>query len=303
VFYALDKNIGEIRWSWDLGKVGFHGNPIIVRGLVIVGTDINGQPPGTGYVYAFEVSNGKQKWKAATGRGVASDLVLAGSSLYGVTLSDELFSIDINSGHVNWTFAPLPGKDDRLPSTPAVSGEAVFFGERDGGIYSINARTGEVIWKQQIATPVSTSMVAFGKSLYFGAANHIYRVSQKTGAAEGHSLVGGWSFGKPLIAGNSILVLVGEELASLDLGLKKQLWHQQANGRWRSPRPLLLGNEVLAGNELGEVYAFRVTDGAQQWVRNFQGVIRSIGSSGQVLYIGTKQGTVYAFTPRQTAEP
>jgi outer membrane protein assembly factor BamB len=303
VFYALDRHTGEVRWSQDLGKVGFHGNPIIIDNVVIVGTDINGQASGVGYVYAFEVANGKQRWKAAANRGVASDLILAGSSIYGVTLSDELIAIDFNSGRVNWIFAPRPDKDDRLPSSPAVSGDAVFFGERDGGVYSIQARTGAVIWKQQLATPVSTSLIAFDQSVYFGAANHIYRVSQKTGVTETHFLAGGWCFGKPLITGNSMLIFVGEELTSLDLSLKNQLWHQKANGKWRSPRPLIWGKAVLAGNELGEVYAFQTTDGARQWMHRFEGIIRSIGSSGPILFVGTKQGTVYAYTPMQKAEP
>lgn len=128
-------------------------------------------------------------------------------------------------------------------------------------------------------------------------------MGQKTGATEAYFLAGGWSFGKPRVTENSLLVFVGEELTSLDWSLKKRLWHQKANGKWRSPRPLIFGKLVLAGNELGEVYAFQIDDGAQQWKHRFEGIIRSIGSSGPILYIGTKQGIVYAYTPMQKAEP
>jgi len=127
-----------------LVKFGFHGNPIIIGGLVSIGTRHKRPASGVGYVYAFEVANGRQRWKTAANRGVASDLVLAGSSVCGVTLSDKLVAIDYNSGHLNWTFAPRPDKADRLPSSPAVSETAIFFGA-GCGLISLKISTGEVI--------------------------------------------------------------------------------------------------------------------------------------------------------------
>ena len=45
----------------------------------------------------------------------------------------------------------------------------------------------------------------------------------------------------------------------------------------------------------GEVKAFRLGDGAEQWTINLKGTIRSFGSDDKVLYIGTLAGMVTAY--------
>jgi hypothetical protein len=41
--------------------------------------------------------------------------------------------------------------------------------------------------------------------------------------------------------------------------------------------------------------AFRATDGERQWNLSLKGCIRSIGSSGSMLFAGVQEGTVYAY--------
>jgi eukaryotic-like serine/threonine-protein kinase len=247
VFYALDKNTGKVLWSHDAArgekKVGFHGDPIITDDLVVVGTDINGEASGNGYVYAFERAAGKERWKVAAGRGIASDLVRIESSLFGVTLSDEIVSVDLASGKRNWTFTSREGRDDRIPSAPSSSSGYLFYGDRDGGLFAINSKDGRVVWRRELTTPVSTSLVASGDSVYFGAANHLYRVNQKTGEIEAHLLAGGWSFGRPIITGDSLLLFIGDTLASFDLSLKKEVSEQVDDTTAPAARPDCSGRE------------------------------------------------------------
>jgi outer membrane protein assembly factor BamB len=298
VFYALDKNTGETRWSYlvnNNNKVGFHGNPLIAEDLVIVGTDINGEPSGVGYIYAFEAQSGKVRWKVPAQRGIASDLIRVGSSVYGVTLGDEIIAVDLNSGARRWSFSSESDRSDRIPLAPVASKNRIYFGDRDGGIYALHARTGEIIWKRQLTTPVSTSLVAVGESVYLGAANYIYRINQETGSIEGRFMADGWSFGKPVVTSDSIILFINDTLTSLDLSLKDVRWRQRTTSTWTSPRLHLWGKAVLAGVESGTVLAFRTTDGARQWSCTLEGIIRSIGRSEEVLYIGTKRGTIYAY--------
>jgi len=101
---ALDKETGKVKWQYDITKDGdqrqFHGDPLITDELVVVGTDGN-----IGHVYAFERYTGIVRWKyRVTERGVASDIVRLGDSVYAVTLGNELLSLDIKSGKARWTF-------------------------------------------------------------------------------------------------------------------------------------------------------------------------------------------------------
>jgi outer membrane protein assembly factor BamB len=50
------------------------------------------------------------------------------------------------------------------------------------------------------------------------------------------------------------------------------------------------------------VAAFRAADGEPQWELNVKGCVTSIGSSGDMLFVGVQEGAVYAFGPR-AAEP
>ena len=298
VFYALDKNTGAVQWKQDVGRsqprVGFHGDPLITEDMVIVGTDINGAANGAGFVYAFERASGKPRWEAPAGRGIASDLIRVGASVCGVTLSDAIVSIDLQTGGVNWRFTSRLGREDRIPTAPVAADGKIFYGDRDGGLYALRAETGEVIWKRQLTTPVSTSLVTAGNSLYLGAASHIYKINQKTGELEADFLAGGWSFGRPLIVGDTLLVFIGDTLTSLDLSLKQIRWQRKSASPWTSPRLLQLGGMVLAGTESGDVLAYRISDGAAQGACKLAGIIRSLGSGDRILYVGTKQGTVYA---------
>src|SRR5262249_32430063 len=60
---------------------------------------------------------------------------------------------------------------------------------------------------------------------------------------------------------------------------------------------------VLAGNEAGEVVAFRLTDGARQESFVLKGIIRSIGGLDNIFYIGTLNGTIYAYSGEQGKKP
>jgi hypothetical protein len=195
---------------------------------------------------------------------------------------------------------------------PAASGDRVFFGGINGVLYSLDARSGREIWKRDFGSRISTHLTTSGDDLYLGTANgHLYRVTQKTGAVKADFTVGVTPVGVPVIAKESLLVFLNpqggdggaESLACLDLPLTKVRWGQKAAGGWSLTNPHLWRDSVLAGNEAGEVLAFRVADGARQGTHLFKGTIRSIGGVGDVLYIGTLNGTVYAYQAEQGKRP
>src|SRR5262249_58074681 len=84
-----------------------------------------------------------------------------------------------------------------------------------------------------------------------------------------------------------------------DLSLTKVRWSQKGEVVWSLTRPYLWRDMVLTGNEAGEILAFQVSDGAKQKTYLFKGTIRSIGGAGDVLYIGTLNGTLYAYAPEK----
>jgi hypothetical protein len=53
----------------------------------------------------------------------------------------------------------------------------------------------------------------------------------------------------------------------------------------------------VVGGEAGELQALRPEDGAVVWNRHVDGVVRGVGSDGDLLFIGTLKGTLFAVRP------
>ncbi len=312
-FFALDRKTGQVRWSYDIGQDGdqsqFHGNPLIVNDQIITGTDGS----GIGYVYSFEIATGKVRWKypitkgPPNGFGLPGDIVRLGNNIFGVTFGDELVSLNAESGKVNWTFTSgYTGKEFRWPQSPAAAADRVFFGGINGTVYALSAQSGQVIWKRDLGSRVSTNLTVAGNDVYAGTAGgYMYRLNAKTGEITAQMKLETTPVGWPTVTADSLLVFLNrgggaggaQTLLSLDLALKQIRWQQRASSNWSVTRPFLWQGPVLAGNEDGEVKAFRLSDGAEQWTTTFKGTIRSFGGYGEVLFIGNLGGMVCAYQP------
>jgi outer membrane protein assembly factor BamB len=297
---ALDKKTGKVKWSYDIRTDGeqtqFHGDPLITGDLVVVGTDGK-----IGHVYALERATGAVRWKYKVNEyGVASDVIRRGDNLYAVTLGNELLCLDVKTGKANWTFhTSYSGEDTCLTcSSPVMAGDRVYFGGMDGFAYALNAENGNLLWKRDLGARVTTSAVVRSHELYLGTAKrHIFRIDSTSGDVLGDFAAESQPHGHLIIAGDSLLAFLGDQvLASFDLSLKKLLWSSEASEEWTSARPYLWHGLALAGNR-HELVAFRSSDGVRQWTYEFPETIRGIGTSDEILYVGTLKGPIFAYSP------
>ena len=312
-FFALDRKTGQVRWSYDIGQDGdqtsFHGNPLVIGDQIITGTDGS----GIGHVYSFEIATGKVRWKypitkgVPNGIGLPGDIVRLGDNIFGAIFGDELVSLDVKSGKINWTFASgYDGKAFRWSQSPAVAADRVFFGGINGTVYALEKQSGKLIWKRDLGSRVSTNLTTAGNDLYIGTADgFIRRLDTKTGEITAEMKLETTPVGWPTVTGDSLLLFLNrgggaggaQSLLSVDRALKKIEWRQSVPSSWSVTRPFIWRSTVLAGTEEGEVKAFRLSDGVEQWTISLKGTIRSFGSDESVLYIGTLAGTVTAFQP------
>src|SRR5260370_19492028 len=297
---ALDNKTGKVKWSYDIRKDGeqsqFHGDPLVTDELVILAPDGN-----IGHVYAFERSTGTVRWKYRVDeRGVASDIARLEGNVYAVTLGDELVSLDLKSGKPNWTFrGGYSGQDCLTCSSPVAAEGQVYFGGLDGFAYALNAQTGKLIWKRDLGAKVTTSAAIRGRDLYLGTAKrHLYRLNIDSGEVLSDSATDAAPNGHLTVADGSLVVFLGDEIfASFDLDLKKLRWSVEASKEWTSARPYLWHGNVLAGNRR-ELIAFAPTDGTRVWAHQFPETVRGIGTSDEVLYVGSICGPIFAYSPK-----
>jgi hypothetical protein len=104
--------------------------------------------------------------------------------------------------------------------------------------------------------------------------------------------------GRLIATDDSLFAFLGDEIfASFDLSLKKLRWSVEASKEWTSARPYLWHGNVLAGNRR-ELVAFAAADGTRVWSHQFPETVRGIGTSDEVLYVGSLSGPVFAYSPK-----
>lgn len=307
VFYALNKNTGQLQWSYDITKDGkqrsFHGNPLITGELILIGTDQSCDVDSVGHVYAFDRRTGAVKWKYKS-TGVPTDIIQVGSNIYFGSFQDRWFAAELKTGELVWTFSTgVSNPECHLASSPVTDEKRVYITGVDGVIYSLDAASGRQVWKRKLTAAPSTSLAIRDKSLFVGTSDHrIYRLNSQTGDNEAEIAVEAQPVGRPTLTGDSLfffLEIKAERagfIVALTPDLAKVRWTHRSTRDWASERPHVARGLVIAGNCRGELAAFQVSDGAPKWKVNLKGCIRSVGDSGDTLFAGVQEGTVYALT-------
>jgi eukaryotic-like serine/threonine-protein kinase len=293
IFYAFDKNTGAIRWKFDTHadqNTSFHGNPIVTDDLVVLDADLP-----KGHVYALELATGAVRWKFRADEGVPSDLIRHGDTVFAVTSEDRHVALDLKTGRLKWErFSGADRSDRTYPASPRIAGNVVLFGGRNGLVQALDANTGDVKWTRQLNGRVSTPPTLIDGGVYVGSSKgSIYRLTPTTGVIEHELVLPGSAYGNPIPIANGIVVPVYENnLVSLDRELTRIRWQQ--SGRGWAFRPLIWKGLIVLGNAAGDLFAFNPEDGSPAWSHHFKGIITSTGASGDILYVGTQEGMVFA---------
>ena len=307
MFYALNKNTGQLQWSYDITKDGkqisFHGNPLITGELILIGTDRSCDPDGVGHVYAFDRHTGAVKWKYKS-TSVPTDILQVGSNIYFGSFQDRWSAAKVQTGELIWTFSTgVPNPECHFPKSPVSDQNRIYITGVDGVIYSLDAASGRLFWKRKLTARPSTSLAIKDKSLFVGTSdNRVYRLNSQTGATEAEIAVAAQPVGRPSLTVDSVFFFLENQaersgyIVALTPDLAKVRWANKSTPDWASERPHIARGLVIAGNCRGELAAFQVSDGAATWKVNLKGCIRSVGDSGDTLFAGAQEGTVYALS-------
>jgi hypothetical protein len=299
-----------VRWSYNIHQDGnqtsFHGNPLITDSSILIGTDKSCSSDGIGHVYAFDRGTGAVRWKYRT-VGTPTDIVRLGSTIYAASLADELIALNLADGRLLWKFQTgVSNQDCVLPSAPVVAGEHVAYAGLDGILYGLDAHSGELLWKHNLANRVTTNLGVVGGSLYLGnSTRRLFRISAEDGHLESELTVPAAPAGRVLVDESALYFFLEDSdrhtgyLISTDLNLSHVNWMYKADQSWSSEWPRLWNGLLLAGNCYSKLEALRTSDGALQWSDTLKGCLRSIGTDGdsRQIYIGVQEGTVYAYSP------
>ena len=147
-----DDGSGEVnvRWTYPEGEdqqiIGVFNTPVVGDQLVYVSA-------ADGVLYALDKDSGLPEGKGWSRNLVDSDedlnlvggpalhedlkIVLVGSE------DNNLYALDSATGEIRWVF----GANDKIWSTPAISGGTVYFGSHDKNVYAVDLLTGQEKWR------------------------------------------------------------------------------------------------------------------------------------------------------------
>ena len=275
-FHAVDAATGTRRWRvatgpempWPWGHESgdiYLSSPAFADGALIVGA-------GDGNVYSLDARTGRERWRAATGGRVRSSPAVAAGRVYVGSADGRLYAFDARTGARLWSFdtegARLEsakfGFDRRtVQSSPAVQGNTVFVGARDGYLYAVSADSGRERWRfDHKVSWVNSSPAVSDGVVYAGSSDgqFVQAVDAATGRELWRTKVG-LTWASPALAGDVVLTADGQSFVdALDRKSGALLWRFRTGSQvFSSPVPD--GDLVFVGSTDGGVYALRTSAG------------------------------------------
>jgi len=158
-FYAIDSQTGNLKWRIQVGGP-IQSSPAVGDGLVYFGAR-------DGFLHAVDSQTGQEVWKAdhqgswvVTSPAVAQGMVFAGSSD-----GEFVQALDARTGVEQWRFKT----GGNVFSSPAVVGEALYFGAFNVRLYALDIQHGKLQAVNVAESAINSSPVLVDGVLYVGS--------------------------------------------------------------------------------------------------------------------------------------
>lgn len=189
---CLDAASGRRLW-WSEGPAHVDASPVLAGGRVYAASGVSRRVPAVAGLFALDAATGHTAWRTPTGLPAWATPALDGGALFAGLGNGRLTEkprpperpagavvcLDADTGAVRWRFDGC----DAVFGAPAVDGQRVYAGSRDGGCYALDRATGAVIWRHELGSPVAAGPVwAAGRVVAVGSAGRVCGLDPETGA-------------------------------------------------------------------------------------------------------------------------
>jgi outer membrane protein assembly factor BamB len=287
IFYALDAKTGMVLWQTSVDTPGakIWSSPAVVHGQVIVGTasTLSEHPKIAGQILALDAKTGKLRWRtwteahAAPGGGIWSSPAIDVDQgiVYAATgdPDDGAEALSLQDGHRIWHWRSLAHDtaDTDIGAGPTLYQDQqglkrIVIGGKNGDIYSLDAKNGNVLWQTHVGDQVYSSPTFANGMLYVvGVHGHSaisWALSALTGAPSWQHVISTIVYASPAIAGQTLYLSIGDgfvagaggiEVVDASNGQLLQYVNIQST---TSSSPAVLPSWVFIGAHSGNLYAF-----------------------------------------------
>jgi outer membrane protein assembly factor BamB len=145
--FCMNAKTGKVEWRAALplnpwGGPSVSGDTVIVSGSTI-GYDVNVLKGAKGFIAAYDLKTGAQKWTKPITGGVVACAALSGNSAVVSATDGKVRAFDIATGDRQWIY------DAKMPlfAPVAIAKDVVYAGDLKGIIHAIDLKTGAESWK------------------------------------------------------------------------------------------------------------------------------------------------------------
>ncbi len=285
--YALDTQTGSMRWHVRVPVAGAQiwSSPVLAQGLLIVGlaSTLSEKPKIAGQVLALDLRTGKQRWSAAImphnapGGGVWSSpaVDIAHGIVYAATGDPDdgvqAFSLRDGARLWHWRSVTRDVADTDVGAGPTLYRDRsarlrIAVGGKDGWLYSLDARSGQMLWSTRVGKQVYSSPAVANGTLYAvgvsGRSAIAWSLDGDSGQARWHHAIPVMVYSSPVVAGRTLYVAIGNGFGPGDGGVEvldttngQQLQYADRHSTLSSS-PALLSSWLFVGAQDGNLYAF-----------------------------------------------
>jgi len=168
---ALDAKTGKVLWRTPLALNPWGGPSVSGSTIVVAGSSIGYYPNllkgAQGDVAAYDLADGKEKWRKPLKAGAVSCVALSEGLAIATATDGKVRAFDLASGEKRWIYE---GKTPFF-AAPAVVGGVVYAGDLQGVVHAIDAKSGQQRWTLDLgksAEVQSPGMIYGGPVLHGG---------------------------------------------------------------------------------------------------------------------------------------
>lgn len=168
--YALNKDDGKELWKWTGGMTRMHFSPAAVWPVAADGKVFITDPQRA--MTAINIENGETVWRTFESQvretiGLSED----GERIYSKTMNDSIVCYAAKGNQPRRIWASNVGFGYEHAPSMQIEKDGVMFGStKEGLIFALEAKTGEVLWKHKIGNSlISTVVPVSGRQVLFTA--------------------------------------------------------------------------------------------------------------------------------------
>ena len=164
-------------------------------------------------------------------------------------------ALDEATGALIWSYVT-----ERLPARdfPAAVADNVYYFSPDEHIYALDTATGEILWSYEAGMMINTAPVTAGGIVYVGSeSGRFYALDAATGGLVWSRESMAWALQSPMMADGVLYAESSDgHLRALDAATGEELWRFQKGYFDGIPSYTVIGDVMYVGSLDGSVYAF-----------------------------------------------